>query len=325
MGENGYTVSETVQLTGVPSHVLRYWEEELGVPVARTSQGHRIYSDADIQTFRQVKELKAKGLQLKAIRVLFEDAGTLAGEASFREQVQSIAQSPESVERTDTAGEHVKVWRQDRQADADMSEVEDCRVDADMAKAGDCQVDGNVSKVGNYRVDGNVSKVGNCRVDADMLRVENCQVNGNVLKVGNCRVDADVSEMQGCQVDGDLVKNRKRLADTDISGEPEEETVDSWDIILTEQEQDPMERFTAVLRQLLESVAEEQNRKLEQALTECIRSELSELYELYHQALQETAVSAEQDWKTGAGRPKTGKMRRFLDKILDRVDHIWRV
>lgn len=289
MGENGYTVSETVQLTGVPSHVLRYWEEELGVPVARTSQGHRIYSDADIQTFRQVKELKAKGLQLKAIRVLFEDAGTLAGEASFREQVQSIAQSPESVERTDTAGEHVKVWRQDRQADADMLRVENCQVDTDMAKAENCQVDGNASKVGNYRV------------------------------------DADVSEMQGCQVDGDLVKNRKRLADTDISGEPEEETVDSWDIILTEQEQDPMERFTAVLRQLLESVAEEQNRKLEQALTECIRSELSELYELYHQALQETAVSAEQDWKTGAGRPKTGKMRRFLDKILDRVDHIWRV
>ncbi|MCC8138038.1 MAG: helix-turn-helix domain-containing protein [Clostridiales bacterium] len=72
--ENGqalYSVSEAVQRSGVPSHVLRYWEEELGLSIRRTAQGHRVYSEEDLETFRKVKDLKEKGIQLKAIRLLF--------------------------------------------------------------------------------------------------------------------------------------------------------------------------------------------------------------------------------------------------------------
>ncbi len=74
--ENGqvlYSVSEAVQRSGVPSHVLRYWEDELGLSIRRTAQGHRVYSEEDLDTFLRVKELKEKGIQLKAIRLLFED------------------------------------------------------------------------------------------------------------------------------------------------------------------------------------------------------------------------------------------------------------
>ena len=63
-----------MRLIGVESHVLRYWEEELQIEIGRTSQGHRIYSPDNIETFRQVKSLKDKGIQLKAIRVLLEEA-----------------------------------------------------------------------------------------------------------------------------------------------------------------------------------------------------------------------------------------------------------
>ena len=74
MEEKVYSVSEAVRLIGVESHVLRYWEEELQIEIGRTSQGHRIYSPDNIETFRQVKSLKDKGIQLKAIRVLLEEA-----------------------------------------------------------------------------------------------------------------------------------------------------------------------------------------------------------------------------------------------------------
>lgn len=74
MSEKMYSVSETVRLVGVESHVLRYWEEELHIEIQRTSQGHRIYSPENIETFRRVKELKGKGIQLKAIRVLLEQS-----------------------------------------------------------------------------------------------------------------------------------------------------------------------------------------------------------------------------------------------------------
>lgn len=74
MEEKEYSVSEAVRLIGVESHVLRYWEEELQVKVGRTSQGHRVYSEENIEVFRQAKRLKEKGIQLKAIRVLLESA-----------------------------------------------------------------------------------------------------------------------------------------------------------------------------------------------------------------------------------------------------------
>lgn len=73
MDEKEYSVSEAVRLIGVESHVLRYWEEELAVEIKRSSQGHRIYSKENIETFRQVKALKEKGIQLKAIRVLLAE------------------------------------------------------------------------------------------------------------------------------------------------------------------------------------------------------------------------------------------------------------
>ena len=45
MEERSYQVQEAVRLIGVASHVLRYWEEELGITVGRTKQGYRLYSE----------------------------------------------------------------------------------------------------------------------------------------------------------------------------------------------------------------------------------------------------------------------------------------
>ena len=68
--EKCYTVAETVKLTGVKSYVLRYWEDELSIPVRRNELGHRCYTQDDIQLFLNIKELKNRGLQLRAIHDL---------------------------------------------------------------------------------------------------------------------------------------------------------------------------------------------------------------------------------------------------------------
>ncbi|MCC8105951.1 MAG: helix-turn-helix domain-containing protein [Clostridiales bacterium] len=107
--ENGqalYSVSEAVQKSGVPSHVLRYWEDELGLTIRRTSQGHRVYSEEDLATFRKVKDLKEKGIQLKAIRLLFEDTqegrqlSQLLGREVYDQQDESLMEQL-SYERQD--------------------------------------------------------------------------------------------------------------------------------------------------------------------------------------------------------------------------------
>ena len=63
-------INEVAKEVHVESHVLRYWEEELGIPITRNRQGHRIYTQEDIKRFIRIKNLKDQGLQLKAVKLV---------------------------------------------------------------------------------------------------------------------------------------------------------------------------------------------------------------------------------------------------------------
>ena len=86
MDEVHYLISDASRKIDVEAHVLRYWEEELELEIPRNEMGHRFYTDLHIRMFRQVKNLKEKGYQLKAIKhalnqVLKKD-GQLSSELS---------------------------------------------------------------------------------------------------------------------------------------------------------------------------------------------------------------------------------------------------
>lgn len=70
MEKERYLINEAAKEVHVESHVLRYWEEELELPIGRNEQGHRIYTKEDIDRFIQIKDLKDQGLQLKAVKTL---------------------------------------------------------------------------------------------------------------------------------------------------------------------------------------------------------------------------------------------------------------
>lgn len=94
--EKRYTVRQTVEMTGVKAYVLRYWEEELELQIHRNELGHRYYTGYDIQLFLNIKELKKRGLQLRAIKNLipqitasmngFGECGTPLLEGEVNEQ-----------------------------------------------------------------------------------------------------------------------------------------------------------------------------------------------------------------------------------------------
>ncbi len=75
-----YFISEAAKEVKVENHVLRYWEEELNLPVRRNEQGHRYYTKEDIERFVYIKQLKEEGLQLKAIRNVLEKQGAVEEE-----------------------------------------------------------------------------------------------------------------------------------------------------------------------------------------------------------------------------------------------------
>lgn len=68
MAEIRYLISDAAKKVDVESHVLRYWEDELEMQIPRNEMGHRYYTDYQIRLFRQIKELKERGYQLKAIK-----------------------------------------------------------------------------------------------------------------------------------------------------------------------------------------------------------------------------------------------------------------
>lgn len=73
MGEVHFMISEAAKRVDVETHVLRYWEEELELPIDRTEMGHRYYTEENLQLFCCIKELKDQGMLLKELKVLIPD------------------------------------------------------------------------------------------------------------------------------------------------------------------------------------------------------------------------------------------------------------
>ena len=69
---NKYLIKEAAKLVDVEPHVLRYWEEELDMRIKRNDMGHRYYDEQDIRILKKIKELKDRGIQLKAIHELVQ-------------------------------------------------------------------------------------------------------------------------------------------------------------------------------------------------------------------------------------------------------------
>lgn len=66
-------ISDAAKEVNVENHVLRYWEEELHLPIKRNELGHRYYTQEDVERFKQIKDMKERGLQLKAIKMILKN------------------------------------------------------------------------------------------------------------------------------------------------------------------------------------------------------------------------------------------------------------
>ena len=77
MSEVKFMISEAAKQLQVEAHVLRYWEEELGLHIDRTEMGHRYYTEDDIQLFRCIQKLKNEGVLLRELKPLIPELTTL--------------------------------------------------------------------------------------------------------------------------------------------------------------------------------------------------------------------------------------------------------
>lgn len=101
MNETRYLISETAKITQVEPHVLRYWEEELGLAIGRNEMGHRYYTEKDIHTFMSIKELKKKGLQLRAIRTMIQQEDQDMAECGIADRMAAEEIKAEKTQKTE--------------------------------------------------------------------------------------------------------------------------------------------------------------------------------------------------------------------------------
>lgn len=91
MTQEVYTIKDAAKQVHVQTHVLRYWEEELGLSIGRNEQGHRYYTPEDVRLLERIRGWKEQGLQLKAIRLMLSEDGKLSVPAEVVRQVQTMA------------------------------------------------------------------------------------------------------------------------------------------------------------------------------------------------------------------------------------------
>lgn len=114
-------ISDAAKEVKVESHVLRYWEEELHLPIKRNELGHRYYTEEDVERFKQIKGMKERGLQLKAIKMILRDGrlDVLSGgetEPGAGMLDKQAAAEPDKTDRQDISDRQDKSDKQDKSA-----------------------------------------------------------------------------------------------------------------------------------------------------------------------------------------------------------------
>jgi len=137
MEETKFMISDAAKKVGLESHVLRYWEVELNLPIKRTELGHRYYTDEDIVVFKDIKNLKEQGLQLKAIRLLVVNGiiqNKVVKDKTFKieddkNSENSLSNSKSDIlseRRNDNSKEEIR-GKRDHKEDVDRTENEEIR------------------------------------------------------------------------------------------------------------------------------------------------------------------------------------------------------
>lgn len=108
MSQVRYIISDASKKIDVEPHVLRYWEEELGVKVPRNEMGHRYYREEDIELFKSIKILKEQGFQLRAIKMVLSDVKQIGQLDKKRLLMLKDELNAQVLSMDQTASEHVE-------------------------------------------------------------------------------------------------------------------------------------------------------------------------------------------------------------------------
>ena len=104
----GYTIDEAAGRMGLSKHTLRYYEREGLLPsIAKTSNGHRSYTEDDLGWVRFLQLLRATGMPIREMKAFVSI--TWAGDHTIPERVKVLTRYRQAlVARMQSDQEHLK-------------------------------------------------------------------------------------------------------------------------------------------------------------------------------------------------------------------------
>lgn len=73
-----YSITELSESLNITDHALRFYEKEFGLNIPKDSRGRRFYTTDYANIMYQIKTMREQGLELKAIRKIFEDENIIS-------------------------------------------------------------------------------------------------------------------------------------------------------------------------------------------------------------------------------------------------------
>lgn len=73
MGERKYLMADVAKKLDIPPYMLRYYEDALAINIPRNERGLRYYRKQEVELFSSVMNLRQKGFDIAAIRMILDD------------------------------------------------------------------------------------------------------------------------------------------------------------------------------------------------------------------------------------------------------------
>lgn len=207
-------IKDAAKDLGVESHVLRYWEEELGLEIKRNSMGHRYYDARDIKMFREVKDLRDRGFSLKDIR-----EGIEKQKEKLKEEAQAPIEGRGNVEDAGTIKNGANVTTTGVKENG-------CDITTTGAKGV------NEEKLGAMANDDDVTTIGTSHGEAS---------DSNQLKI----VDFKTAQMQTLmnKIVANALRENKDIITSSIKSELTSDVMRQFDTVMREKEEKEEERY----------------------------------------------------------------------------------
>lgn len=198
MGEVRYMISEAAKKLQVESHVLRYWEDELGLEIGRTDMGHRYYTEDDIQLFLCIQKLKNEGMLLRDLKYMIPEL-TAARKRLNSAKAEEGARRKEAGDKTNgtQAGKTAAISADGTGGRANEMQGADDRTSEIL----DGGADGRTAEIQNDRADGTSAEIQNGRADGTSAEIQDSRADGKLDGVRNSRSGDMQDSMTECEAD----------------------------------------------------------------------------------------------------------------------------